>query len=82
MTMRKPLFLAADIVATAISAAITNTIGSTAYAKGQATICPEVFATNGLPSLTTSTYSSRTLFKAIQCRRPRLPAPPFGRLRT
>ncbi|KAF7961881.1 hypothetical protein AWV80_28355 [Cupriavidus sp. UYMU48A] len=62
MTMRKPLLVAAAIAATAISAAVTNTIGSTAYAKGPATTCPQVFATHGLPSLTASTYSSRTQF--------------------
>ncbi|WP_346348646.1 DNA/RNA non-specific endonuclease [Cupriavidus sp. WKF15] len=60
--MRKPLFLAAAIAATAISAAVTNTVGNAAYAKGPATDCPHVFGTNGRPSITASTYSSRTQF--------------------
>ncbi|CAG9180319.1 hypothetical protein LMG23992_04212 [Cupriavidus laharis] len=60
--MRKPLFLAAAIAATAISAAVTNTVGSAAYAKGPTTACPQVFGTNGQPNLTASTYASRTHF--------------------
>lgn len=62
MTMRKSQYLAAAIAATAISATVTNTVSSAAYAKSPSTTCPQVFGTNGQPSLTASTYASRTQF--------------------